>query len=100
MRLGGADSAWKSGKLARRVAAAMVVVAGVAFAGPGSAAGGAEATKGLWALARDSHGRIHVVRGLQAAVATMDNRLGRDATQVLSTEQDQTVRVLATNDAL
>jgi subtilisin family serine protease len=100
MRLGGCVFACKSGNLARRVAAALVVVAGVAVAGPGSPAGGAEATKGLWALARDAHGKIHVIRGLEAAVATMDNRLGRDSTEVLSTEQDQTVRVLATNDAL
>ena len=43
---------------------------------------------------------MHVVRGVAAAVATMDNRLGRDATQVLSTEHDETVHLMATNDSL
>src|SRR5438093_8161162 len=100
MRLGGALYACKSGKVARHVVTALVVVAGFAVAGQGLSAGGAETTKDLWALTRDAHGRIHVVRGLDAAVATMDNRLGRDSTRVLSVEKDQAVRVLSTNDAL
>ncbi|HEV7527091.1 MAG TPA: S8 family serine peptidase [Acidimicrobiia bacterium] len=85
---------------ARRVVTALAVLAAVAATGSGPSAGAAEATKGLWAVTRDAHGDLHVVRGLTAAVATMDNRLGRDSAQVLSTEQDQTVRVLTTNDAL
>ena len=63
------------------------IVAGFAAAG-GSPASGAEATRGLWAITRDPQGHLHVVRGLSAAVSAMDNRLGRDSTQVLSTEQD------------
>ena len=99
MRLGGASrTSSKRGPLARRVIAALVVVAGVAAAGSGSSAGAADATKGLWALAKDAHGHVHVVRGMAAAVATMDNRLGRDSDQVLSTEQDETVKLLSTND--
>ena len=48
----------------------------------------------MWSITRDPGGHLHVVRGLNAAVATMDNRLGRPSDQVLSTEQDETVRVL------
>jgi subtilisin family serine protease len=76
------------------------MVAGVAAAGSGSSASAAEATKGLWALARDARGGVHVVRGVDAAVDEMDNRLGRDSDQVLSSEQDESVRLLSTNDAL
>jgi type VII secretion-associated serine protease mycosin len=100
MRLGGALYACKSGKVARHVVTAVVVVAGFAVAGQGLSASGAETTKGLWALTRDAHGGIHVVRGLDAAVATMDTRLGRGSNEVLTEEQDQTVRALETNDAL
>ena len=80
--------------------AAVVVFVGITAAGAGSSAHVAEATKGLWAVTRDGGGRMHVVRGLDAAVAAMDNRLGRDTTRVLSTEKDETVRLLSTNDAL
>jgi subtilisin family serine protease len=101
MRLGGASRASsKWGTPARRVVVALVVVAGISAAGSGSSASAADATKGLWALARDSEGRVHVVRGVDAAVAAMDNRLGRDSDQVLTTEQDASVSVLNTNDAL
>ncbi len=100
MRLGGAESSVKRNRAARRVAAALVVVAGVAVMGSGSAATAAEATHGMWSITRDPGGHLHVVRGLNAAVATMDNRLGRPSDQVLSTDQDETVRVLNTNDAL
>jgi len=99
MRLGGANSSCKSGRSARRVVAALVAVMAVSAAGTGSA-NAAEKTKGLWAVTRDADGHMHVVRGLDAAVATMDNHLGRDATQVLSSEEDQPVRLLGTNDAL
>src|SRR5213595_1959194 len=67
MRLGGELYACKSGKVARHVVTALVVVAGFAVAGQGLSAGGAETTKDLWALTRDAHGRIHVVRGLDAS---------------------------------
>jgi subtilisin family serine protease len=101
MRLGGASRASsKWGLPARRVVAALVIIAGVAAAGSGSSASAAEATKGLWALARDADGHVHVVRGMDAAVAVMDNRLGRRSDQVLSTEPDETVKLLSTNDAL
>src|ERR1700694_5268538 len=100
MRLGGAHFSGVYGISALRVVATLVVVVGVTVAGAGSSANAAEATKGLWALSQDAQGRMHVVRGLEAAVATMDNRLGRDANKVLSTEQDETVRLLMTNDAL
>ena len=89
--------------LARRVVAAVVVIAGVFAAGAGASAGAAEAaqaTKGSWAMTRDDDGRVHVVRGLDAAVAAMDNRLGRPGARVLTMEQDETVKVLTTNDAL
>jgi subtilisin family serine protease len=100
MRLGGARRSYKSGVSARRVVTALAVLATVAVAGSGSSASAAEATKGLWAVTRDGAGHMHVVRGLDAAVATMDNRLGRASSQVLTTEQDEKVRVLATNDSL
>jgi type VII secretion-associated serine protease mycosin len=101
MRLGGASSsATKWGTPARRVTAALIIVAGVAAAGTGSTASADEATKGLWAVARDDQGGVHVIRGVDAAVATMDNRLGRDSDQVLTTEQDEQVHLLNTNDAL
>ncbi len=100
MRLGGARSANKWGVTARRVVAAAAIVAGVTAAGSGSSAQAAEATKGLWAVTRDGGGHMHVVRGMAAAVASMDNRLGRVSAQVVSSEQDETVKVLSTNDAL
>ena len=101
MRLGGAEaSKHRWGVSARRVVAVLVLAAGFAAVGSGSAANADETTKGLWSLTRDPQGRMHVVRGLAAAVAAMDNRLGRDATQVLSTEQDETVHLMATNDSL
>jgi subtilisin family serine protease len=103
MRLGGAQNSCKSGVLARRVVAALVVITGVFAAGAGASAAAAEAakaTKGTWAVTRDDDGRFHVVRGLQTAVAAMDARLGRSHVQVLTTEQDETVRALSTNDAL
>jgi subtilisin family serine protease len=100
MRLGGAGASSQWGTPARRVLAALVVVAGVSVAGAGTSASAADSTKGLWAVSRDAKGRVHIVRGLDAAVATMDNRLGRNSDQVLSTEQDEPVRVLTTNDAL
>jgi len=100
MRLGGALTECESFISARRVVAALVVLLGVSAAGTTSSASAAEATKGLWAVTRDGDGLMHVVRGMDAAVATMDNRLGRDSSQVLSTEQDEQVRLLSTNDAL
>src|SRR5262249_8929896 len=54
----------------------------------------------LWAVTRDSGGHLHVTRGMHAAVARMDNRLGRENDVVLSQEQDAPVHLLATNDAL
>jgi type VII secretion-associated serine protease mycosin len=86
--------------VARRVVGALVVFVGITAAGAGSSAHAAAATKGMWAVTRDGNGRVHVVRGLDAAVAAMDNRLGRDTTQVLTTEQDEKVHLLTTNDAL
>ncbi len=100
MRLGGARSANKWGVTARRVVAAGAILAGVTAAGSGSSAQAAEVTRGLWAVTRDGSGHMHVVRGMAAAVASMDNRLGRVSAQVVSSEQDETVKVLSTNDAL
>ena len=100
MRLGGAKASKSWGVSARRVVVVVVLAAGVAAIGSGSSASAAESTKGLWSVTRDAQGRMHVVRGLAAAVATMDNRLGRDATQVLSTEEDESVHLMATNDSL
>jgi hypothetical protein len=63
------------------------------------AAEAAEAkAKGMWAITRDADGRLHVVRGVQAATAATDNTIGRMDTQVLSYEQETEVRTLATND--
>ena len=100
MRLGGALVSGKRGISALGVVTTLVVVAGATVAGAGSSASAAEATKGLWAVSQDGQGQMHVVRGLDAAVATMDDRLGRGSNKVLSTEQDETVRLLTTNDAL
>ncbi len=80
--------------VARRVVGAFVVFVGITAAGAGSSAHAAAATQGLWSVTRDGNGQLHVVRGLDAAVAAMDNRLGRDTTQVLTTEQDENVHLL------
>ncbi len=100
MRLGGAHLRGKWSVATRRVVVAVVVATGVLATGAGSSAHAAEATKGTWAVTRDRNGHLHVVRGLNVAVATMGNLLGQDADQVLSTEQDEKVQVLTTNDAL
>src|SRR3954451_4826680 len=99
MRLGGANYSCTSGKSARYVVAGLVLILGAATVASGTASA-AEQTKGLWAVTQDADGHMQVVRGLGAAVATMDNHLGRDTTQVLSSEQDQPVHLLGTNDAL
>ncbi len=74
--------------------------AGISAAGAGTSAHAAAVTKGMWAVTRDGSGHMHVVRGLDAAVAAMDTRLHRDTPQVLTTEQDEKVHLLSTNDAL
>ncbi|MCU1467379.1 MAG: peptidase, partial [Actinomycetia bacterium] len=79
--------------------AILITIFGAATVATGTASA-AEQTKGLWAVTRDADGRMHVVRGLGAAVATMDNHLGRTTTQVVSSEQDEPVHLLGTNDAL
>src|SRR3954470_4866158 len=97
MRLGGARRSCKSVVPARRVVAALVMLAGGFAAGAGTTAGAAQSAKAtdrLWAMTRDDAGRMHVVRGMSAAIAEMDNRLGRRSAHVLSSEQDTTVRVL------
>ncbi len=100
MRLGGAFPQLTSAVAARRVVAALVVLFGLSAAGSAGSAGAAEATQGQWAVTRDGSGHMHVVRGLNAAVATMDNRLGRHTEQLLSAESDEKVHLLSTNDAL
>ena len=100
MRLGGAGTSCKRGVAARRVAGALIVLAGVAVSGMTSAASATAATTGLWSVTRDPSGHLHVVRGMHAAVAAMDERLGRTTDAVLSTEQDEPVHLLMTNDAL
>ena len=80
--------------------AALVMIFGTATVGRHRSTAAEQQTQGLWAVTRDADGRMHVVRGMGAAVAAMDNRLGRDTTQVLSTEQDEPVHLLTTNDAL
>jgi hypothetical protein len=52
------------------------------------------ATARLWAVTRAGDGRLHVVRGMRAAIARMDVQLGRTDTQVLSTEDDRPVSEL------
>src|SRR4051795_626568 len=97
MRLGGARRSCKSVVPARRVVAALAMLAAGLATGAGTTAGaaqGAKATDRLWAMTRDDAGRIHIVRGMSAAIAEMDNRLGRPSAHVLSSEQDTTVRVL------
>jgi hypothetical protein len=79
-----------------------VVFVVAAVAGLMSVAGPARAESGgttrSWALTRDAHGHVHVVRGDAAARAVMDNRVGRMTTQVLSYEEERPVHVLG--DAL
>jgi subtilisin family serine protease len=82
------------------VAIVAVTLAWIAASATSSSAAAGAATKGLWAVTRDASGHLHVERGMAAAVATMDNRLGRNADAVLSEEQDQPVHLLATNDPL
>src|SRR3954451_4419509 len=101
MRLGGARRWCKSVVPARRVVAAVAVTVSAFAAGAGTTAGATQAEKatdGLWGITRDDAGRMHVVRGMSAAVAMMDNRLGRHSAQVLSSGQDTTVRVLSGPD--
>ncbi len=100
MRLGGAKAPKSCEGSTRRVAATLAVIAGLVATAPGSSASADQATAGLWSLTRDPQGHLHVVRGLHAAVAAMDNRLGRESTQVLSSEQDEPVHLLTTNDPL
>jgi hypothetical protein len=77
-----------------------VTLAGIAASGTSSSGAATAATNGLWAVTRDATGHLHVARGMVAAVAAMDNRLGRNGDAVLSEEHDQPVHLLATNDPL
>jgi subtilisin family serine protease len=77
-----------------------LTLAGVAASGVTSSSAAEAATKGLWAVTRDADGHLHVARGMDAAVARMDNRLGRQSEAVLTEEQDAPVHLLATNDPL
>jgi subtilisin family serine protease len=86
-------------RLARLGGAAIVASLTVAaVAGPATATDAASDSKGLWAVTRDAHGGMHVVRGLQAQIAATDNRLGRMSTRVLSIEHETEMRQLGTND--
>src|SRR5262245_22524818 len=100
MRLGGANSGGNWARNARRVVVAALTLAGVAGSGMSTSGAADGATKGLWAVTRDAGGHLHVARGMDVAVAAMDNRLGRESDAVLTEEQDAPVHLLATNDAL
>src|SRR5689334_16279615 len=100
MRLGGANCRGNRGRKARRVAAVLLTFAGIAASGVTSSSAAEAATKGLWAVTRDSGGHLHVARGINAAVAKMDNQLGRQSEVVLTEEVDAPVHLLATNDPL
>jgi subtilisin family serine protease len=100
MRLGGAHRARIRSGIARRVVAVgLVAIAAVLVVG-NAPVEASETTKRLWAVTRDAEGRLQIVRGLDAAVASMDNRIGRPSAKVLTMEEDQQVRALWTNDAL
>src|SRR3954447_9708520 len=95
MRLGGRVSGQKDRFIARTVVITAVLFFGVGLAGN---AGASDQTAHMWAVTRDSAGHLHVVRGMDAAVASMDNQLGRMSSTVLSYERDSTVKALGTND--
>jgi hypothetical protein len=75
------------------VAPALVCMAALLAGGTPARADDA-ATARLWVVTRAGDGRMHVVRGLKAAIARMDVQLGRTETQVLSTEDEQPVAQL------
>ncbi|HWS47798.1 MAG TPA: S8 family serine peptidase, partial [Acidimicrobiia bacterium] len=83
----------------------LAVVGALVGSGLSTPAGADPATRHLWAVTRDVRGDLHVVRGVEAAIAVatsqLDARLGRaPADTVLSIEEDQPVRALWTNDPL
>jgi type VII secretion-associated serine protease mycosin len=82
------------------VVVATLTLAGVVGSGVSSSGAAEAATKGLWAVTRDAGGHLHVARGMDAAIATMDNRLGRATDAVLTEEEDAPVHLLSTNDPL
>jgi hypothetical protein len=74
--------------------AATVALVALGAAGLVEPAGATEAEANRWAVTRDADGGLRVVRGREASVAVMDNRLGRMSAQVLAVEERQEVRQL------
>src|SRR3954467_9398784 len=77
---------------------AVLVATPVVFLGASGPASATPKSSHLWALTRDPHGHLHVVRGNAAATAVADDRAGGTATQVVSYEEDAPVHLLG--DAL
>src|SRR2546429_654362 len=92
MRSGGSKNS-HTGRPAGLVAGGLVCMAALLAGGTPARADDA-ATARLWAVTRAGDGRLHVVRGMRAAIARMDVQLGRTDTQVLSTEDDRPVSEL------
>jgi subtilisin family serine protease len=77
------------------------MVAAVALIAVGTAANADDlGTAHLWSITRSADGSLHVVRGQQSVVAAMNARLGRAGDQVLSTETDEPVHAMQSNDPL
>ncbi len=99
MRSGGRQYRGIWAKFARSAVA--ILVATIALFAVGTAAQADDpSTAHLWSLTRSADGHLHVVRGRQAAIATMNARLGLGGDQVLSTEEDEPVHATMSNDPL
>jgi type VII secretion-associated serine protease mycosin len=77
-----------------RIAVPALVTAGVLLATAVPANATPPETARLWSVTRAPDGTMKVVRGLKAAIAATDARLGRTAVRVLTTEEARPVRAL------
>ncbi len=93
MRSGGEETHGNWARFARHVVPICILAAALLAGGTPARADDA-ATARLWAVTRRSDGTMRVVRGVRAAIARMDMRLGRTETQVVTTEDEQPVHQL------
>jgi type VII secretion-associated serine protease mycosin len=76
------------------VAGPVAVVSVLALVIAGGPAQATEHRSHLWAITRDAHGHLSVVRGDAAASTVMDSESGHLSAQVLSYEEDSSVHAL------
>jgi type VII secretion-associated serine protease mycosin len=81
------------------IAVGLCILALLATSGPAQAAAPGVSSH-FWAVIQDAHGRLHVVRGEDAALAITGSRIGTTSTHVISSEMDQTEHALGENDPL